>query len=303
MSAITFDHVEQHFAPADADPAAADMHDVPLTVTLQVTRRCNIKCVYCSESDRIREPTFSELAAIVERLAGVPRIIVAGGEPTLRKDLVDLLKLCRTKCQVLVMATNAIRVNEELARSLRELLDYVDVTIDGPPRVHNDLRGSFREVVQGLFTLRNAGVPLSMVVVLMPANRDVVHYSAQIADLFGAVKLKILSPIPKGRGLQIASDTLSREEVHAVFEHLKREKARAGWSSRITVTEWTRIDEGHALLVHPDGEVVASPVWTKAGCVESVGNLRVEDIREVWRRYPYKDRHVAKYTEKTLLVC
>jgi MoaA/NifB/PqqE/SkfB family radical SAM enzyme len=63
------------------------------------------------------------------------------------------------------------------------------------------------------------------------------------------------------------------------------------------------VDEGHALLVHPDGDVVASPVPSLPGCVRRVGNLKERDMGSIWRDYPYKENHLRKYLEETLYVC
>ena len=135
------------------------------------------------------------------------------------------------------------------------------------------------------------------------SNMEYAQYVAQIADVLGAKKLKILSPIPKGRGKDVVNQRLSSENIRKLFENLKSLKKHTGWNVRITVTDWERIKEGHALLVHPNGDVVASPVWTKEGCIEYVGNILKDLISKIWEKYPYKENHVKKYIEKSLMVC
>ncbi|HUK65587.1 MAG TPA: GTP 3',8-cyclase MoaA [Anaeromyxobacteraceae bacterium] len=62
---------------------------------LSLTDRCNFRCGYCSVSDYddprsvLTRPEIARLAAIFARL-GVRRIRLTGGEPTLRKDLLDI---------------------------------------------------------------------------------------------------------------------------------------------------------------------------------------------------------------------
>jgi len=115
--------------------------------------------------------------------------------------------------------------------------------------------------------------------------------------------LDSLSPIPKGKGKAVVSKRLTSQEIKKLFENLKNQKKEFGWQVRITLTDWEKIKEGHALLVHPNGDVVASPVWSKEGCIHYVGNILEEGISEIWKKYPYKKNHVKKYVEKSLMVC
>lgn len=231
------------------------------------------------------------------------RIIVSGGEPTLREDLYSILEMCKNNFNIVAMASNGVNINLELARGLSKYVNYVDVTIDGPRNIHNKIRGSYDKVVQGLWNLKKAGVEYSIVMVLLEENRNYVSYVAQIADTLGAKKLKVLSPIPKGRGRTVVSKKLSSVEIRKLYNELKEEKEIMGWDVRIALTDWENIGEGHALLIHPDGDVVSSPVWTKESCVEYIGNILKENVREIWSRYPYKENHIKKYIERTLMVC
>ncbi|MEA3229658.1 MAG: radical SAM protein [archaeon] len=300
MDKIRFNRKEQHFCLGEKKQSVSDH---PLTVTLQITRKCDLHCIYCSESGHIPEPSGNRLAEMIENLNGVDRIIISGGEPTLHKDLFSVLKLCKKNFNIVAMASNAINIDLGLAKKLSGYVDYIDVTIDGPRNIHNKIRGSYDRIIRGLWNLKQAGVEFSIVAVLLEENKEHMPYIAQIADTLGAKKLKILSPIPKGRGKTIVSKRLGSEEIVELFENLKKKKESLGWNVRITMTDWEMIREGHALLIHPDGEVVASPVWTKESCVESLGNILDGPVKQIWDRYPYKKNHIKKYIEKTLMVC
>jgi len=299
MSEIKFDREEQHFYSGVEEPI---LPNTPLTVTLQITRKCNLQCVYCSESEFMPDPTLKEIEKMIKNLRGVNRVIISGGEPTLRHDLFYILEMCKNNFDIVAMASNAVNIDLEFASKLSRYVNYIDVTIDGPRKIHNKIRGSYDEIIQGLLNLRQIGVKFSIVTVLLEQNRDYVSYIAQIADVLGAKKLKILTPIPKGRGKAIISKRLNSLEIRDLFNELKNRKKSMGWNVRITVTDWEKIGEGHALLVHPNGDVVASPVWTKEKCIEYIGNILEKNIKEIWAVYPYKENHVKKYVEKTLMV-
>ncbi len=246
---------------------------------------------------------MDEIKAIIKNLKGIYRIIISGGEPTLRNDLFSILEICKNNFNVVAIAGNAINIDFELAKKLSKYINYADITIDGPRNIHDKIRGSYDEIIQGLWNLKRAGVEFSIVMVLLEENKDYVSYVAQVSDILGAKKLKILSPIPKGRGKGIISKRLKSVEIRELFNELKTKKETMGWNVRITLTDWERINEGHALLIHPNGDVVASPVWSKKSCIEYIGNLLKQNIKEIWVKYPYKENHVKKYVEKTLLVC
>lgn len=111
---------------------------------IDVTNRCNLKCPVCfanaAVSKNLYEPSYEEIRKMLQALRGnepvpAPAIQYAGGEPTVRKDIVDLIKLAKeegfTHTQI---ATNGLRLarNPELAHDLREAgLNTVYLQFDG----------------------------------------------------------------------------------------------------------------------------------------------------------------------------
>lgn len=277
----------------------------PLSVSVQVTRECNLRCIYCSEPpvpDLERHPFMEELVRTSANLRGVQRIILTGGEPLIRPDIFEVISLFH-EYPVCALATNATLLEESTVRRLSELVDYVDITVDGPRGVNNKIRGQYDRIVDGAKRLSNAGIEFSVVTVLLPQNAASIQYVCQIADTLGAKKLKIMPSIPKGRGQTLHKTWFSSDQLLAIFNKIREEKERNGWIVKITLADWSKIGKGHALLIHPDGEVVASPVFSEDNCIEHVGNILTENIDAIWKKYPYKMNHVQKYLEETLYVC
>ena len=77
---------------------------------------------------------------------------------------------------------------------------------------------------------------------------------------------------------------LSAEKLSDIFNTIKRTKEEENWKVRITITDWDIVNEGHAILIHPDGEVVASPVPSKPNCIEPFGNILEEDFPDIFKR-------------------
>ena len=91
-----------------------------LLAIIDVTNRCNLRCSYCfanaAASGYVYEPAFEEIEKMMDVLRSqkplpVLAVLFSGGEPTLRPDLVELVKKAREKgfTQVLI-ATNGIEI-------------------------------------------------------------------------------------------------------------------------------------------------------------------------------------------------
>lgn len=290
---------------------------MPLSATYQLTRDCNLRCAYCSEPPGIRTSSLEMHKEKIDKLVGMRRIILSGGEPMDYPHFWHVLEYVQGKFELIVLSTNATRIKHDEAVRLRGMVDYVDVTVDGPRYQHNRIRGSYDAVIAGLMHLKLAEVPLSVICVYMPAekfdgrnllktprpgNRDVMHYICQQGDMLGARKVKILTPIPKGRSASLFDGFATGQHLDDLAALLAGEKAKNGWRIRIIISDWMKIGQGHAWLIEPDGRVIASPVWDHNDCLEPFGNLTTQTGTELWARYPYKKQHLAKYLERTLIV-
>ena len=101
-------------------------------------------------------------------------IQIAGGEPTLFPDMVRKIAIYakeRSPLTSLGLQTNGTMLGKDLAQTFKEFNIQVGVSIDGPPEVHDKLRGSFRETVKGLKLLQDYGVMFGATAVV--TNRSV----------------------------------------------------------------------------------------------------------------------------------
>ncbi|MDO8743118.1 MAG: radical SAM protein [Candidatus Azambacteria bacterium] len=275
---------------------------LPLSVILQVTRRCNFSCIFCSEIEKMADPTLSELEKMRDNLTGVPRVYISGGEPLLRRDLSQILDLFHGNF-IVGLPTNAVTLAPELMRILKEKVDFVNIGLDGPRNVTSRIRGDYDKIVEGVYLFKEYGIPLSLSCVVLRSTQDAILFTCQIADLLGAIKLKIILPIPKGNALNLSDDEyLTTEEAEILFNKIKDAKLAYGWKPRVTLTTWRPEVEGYSLLVYPDGKTYAWPVYDQEDKVLFLGNLIEENIRDIWARSPYQQSHYNKYLGKSIFV-
>ncbi|RZS44418.1 MoaA/NifB/PqqE/SkfB family radical SAM enzyme [Herbihabitans rhizosphaerae] len=300
---VRFDDDRQIFTTDDitTDELVSRM-EIPLSLTFQLTRNCNFKCVYCSEPPGIRSRSLEELLEMVDKLSGMRRIIFSGGEPMAYKHFWKVVEHAQGKFERIVLSTNASFITRDAAARLKDLVHYIDITVDGPRRQHNEIRGQYDKVIRGLSRIAEEDIPLSVICVYMSGNKNVINYIAHTGDIFGAKKVKILTTIPKGMSKNLFEDFTTGEELDHLYDYLQQEKRRNGWTPRITIADWMKIGPGHAILIEPDGRAIASPVWSEPDCLEPFGNLYDSTAGDLWNSFPYKANHMNKYLERTMMV-
>lgn len=189
----------------------------------------------------IKEPSHDFLIEICKKLSGVQRVILAGGEPTLRDDLPEIASELSKDVEVVAMASNAVLVTPSLAAALKKSLAYVDITIDGTREIHNKIRGHYDQVLRGIRNFVEAGVDVSLVSVLLSDNVSAILDVCKTANELSAKKLKILTPIRKGRGANIVDRGLAPSELKELFDEIRDAKAKNGWKVRITLVDWEKV--------------------------------------------------------------
>jgi MoaA/NifB/PqqE/SkfB family radical SAM enzyme len=158
----------------------------PLSVTLELTYLCNLRCQMCSlvegnvvtrpgqrQNPELREPDGSlrrevstaEYARLIRQIgqAGVQAVTLTGGEPTLRRDLPTLVRAIKAFPIHLSMITNGSAPPDVYKELIRLGLDSLTVSIDGTRDVHDRVRGvkgSFDRAmaaIQAVLDTRRAG--------------------------------------------------------------------------------------------------------------------------------------------------
>jgi len=157
---------------AGLDESVVDTFGRPLRdLRLSVTDRCNLRCRYCMPEDeytwlpRSDILTFDEMSRLVDMFAslGVHKVRITGGEPLLRRDLPELVRMIAAKPAIrdLAMTTNGVMLAPR-ARALRDAgLGRVTVSLDTlrPERFEKlSQRSGHAEVLEGLRAVTEAGV-------------------------------------------------------------------------------------------------------------------------------------------------
>lgn len=201
---------------------------------LSVTDRCDLACVYCmppsgeeEHSTRNELLSFEEatrLVSIVSRM-GIRRVRLTGGEPLVRRDVVQLVERIRrdTAIESLVMTTNATRL-AELARPLADAgLSGVNVSIDtlDATKFRAVTRGGeLGSVIAGLRAAIDVGLEVKLnTVALRGTNDDEIETIVDYAWSLGVVP-RFIELMPLGEAANLpASTRLTADEIRARLAH------------------------------------------------------------------------------------
>ena len=114
-----------------------DKYERPiLSLRITLTNRCNVNCLYCHHDGMVKskdEMTADELYTIckIAKKIGVRKIRLSGGEPLLKKDIVEIVeRIASLDFKDISMTTNGILLGK-YAQDLKDAgLDRVNVSLD-----------------------------------------------------------------------------------------------------------------------------------------------------------------------------
>ncbi|NLI78867.1 MAG: radical SAM protein [Candidatus Riflebacteria bacterium] len=267
---------------------------------LQVTYRCNFTCAICdfwkTKHDAAAELTLDQVRLIGQKLDRLGSLIIslAGGEPLIRRDLFDIIRILNECNHFPILITNGWFVDETVAKEILQAgLQEISVSVDyADPAKHDAQRGrpgSWDRAIKALELLhryrpdrRNR---VHMISVLMEDNLDEIEPLIRIARDLGVtymVNLYSWNRGSKARRLpdqQVSERLLGLKRRYPEFitlttylEHLDQAVAAGGIGNCQT---------GRLLLnIDPRGRV--------ARCTETldqpVGNILTDDIRTIRAR-------------------
>ena len=133
----------------------------PTDMCIILTYRCPMRCTMCDvwehPTERLREITPDE----IKRLPSVKFINLTGGEPLVREDLDEVVKICFTKAPRVVISTSGWREDRLIDLSKKFPKLGIRISIEGLSRKNDELRGrpgGFDKGLRSLLTLKDMGV-------------------------------------------------------------------------------------------------------------------------------------------------
>lgn len=203
---------------------------------LEVNRVCNQRCVFCSNPPKAGELAFAEVKERMLRMRseGVTDLMITGGEPTLKKDLKEIIELAEgLGFEEITIQTNGSTLHiEERAKMLSAFRHNLKVNVS----FHASDRKLFGELSQAPHTYDNTlsslenlgkyGVPTNITIVIQKANyRHLKGHIQFIREKFPFIRhfsFNFIDPIYKAWENKWTIPTLSESEkhIHEAFDYI-----------------------------------------------------------------------------------
>ena len=274
----------------------------PSLISWNLTKMCNLKCPHCYMEAGKRaenEMTSDECLALIDEMKslGTEMIILTGGEPLLRKDIYDIAKYASQQGIWVVMGTNGVLINDNVAQKMVECgVRGVGISIDSiDPEKHNRFRGgpnSWEYSVRALEICKDHGLDVLVQTTIMEMNYDEIPLLIEFAKEKGAWSFNLYFLVQTGRGQlmndltpQKSEDMLSyltgvqdqfrpmliRSKCTPHFKRIAYQNGFGGLESGgcMAGTEYCRI--------MPEGDVTPCPYMTVVA-----GNVREQSFTEIW---------------------
>lgn len=285
---------------------------VPLAVHLDVTYRCNERCVHCYlDHDDHGEMTTAEIKGVLDQLAeaGVFFLTVSGGEVFLRRDFFELVEHARRLLFNVKIKTNAVMIGEKEAQRLRELaVDGVQISVySHRPEVHDaitKLPHSFERSMKAIRFLRDQGVNVTIANVLMTTNLTDQYQLQKLAAEMGVHYTvdPTITPMMDG-STSVLSLRIPGEQLQEVFRNpalVPNMEEFCAPPKPVTNDdlEGYSCSAGHSFCyISPYGDVFP--------CVQfplPSGNVRQQKFLDIWNGSPQL-QEVRSIQAKHLTVC
>jgi MoaA/NifB/PqqE/SkfB family radical SAM enzyme len=234
---------------------------------------CNLRCRHCysvsGPEQRTTLPVGSILACLEDCAAlGYRVVAVSGGEPFLYPDLPRLLRGARELGLTTTVTTNGTLLTRRRLESVREDLDMLAVSLDGPPVVHDCIRGApraFARLEAGLAEVRRLELPFGLIYTVSETSWRHIAWAGEFAHAQAAALLQLHALELVGRANAELADEYPGQEI-LLRAYLLAAGLRALYRDVLTV----QID-----LLHRDAEPALSCQPSHPGvlCLEEDGTL------------------------------
>jgi 12,18-didecarboxysiroheme deacetylase len=202
-------------------------------VVWNMTRRCNLKCVHCyakalEETGEDPIPT-AEAKAMIDDLAayGAPVMLFSGGEPLVRRDLVELAHHAVGKGMRAVISTNGTLITQAKAKELKSVgLSYVGISLDGGEEVHDRFRGvpgAYKKALEGVENCQAEGLKVGLRFTVNKRNVAEVPKIFSVLRELEVPRVCFYHLVYSGRGSELIKEDLDHAETRALLDLLMDE--------------------------------------------------------------------------------
>lgn len=222
-------------APRDGDEGRC-----PVYVVWEITLACNLRCAHCGSRagrPRAAELSTAECLALIDELhaLGTREITLIGGEAFLRRDWLALVERIAQRGMLCGLQTGGRNLDEAtIAAAARAGLRAAGVSIDGPPEIHDRLRGvpgSHAHAIRVLKAFRRHGLSATVNTQINARNAERLREIMTAIVAAGATAWQLQLTVATGNAAddpELLLQPFRLKELMPLLAELHREAARHG---------------------------------------------------------------------------
>ncbi len=288
-------------------PYDPDSIRYPILSEIAVTYRCQNRCNFCYASSPYRgcgpemEMNTMEVKSVIWKIknqAMVPSLSFTGGEPTLRKDLVELVRYATETGLRVNLITNGIKCADmKYVKRLEDAgLKSAQVSLESHVEaVHNQIVGNksaYQKTIQGIRNLADTGINVHTNTTICQQNKDhLIEYAAFIKREFDFPYLSMNMIIRTGTARENDNIKMSYSYVKGlippVIDFCEKNGIKLVWYSPTPYCIFNPVDHGLGakscaaisglLSVNPGGDILPCSSFDKG-----VGSLLRHSFDYIW---------------------
>lgn len=280
-----------------------------MAATIRVTKACNLRCPHCyvnAGKKLENELSLKEIKSTIDQLAKLKvfSIFFTGGEPFLRKDIVEILKYTDKKGIGIAISTNASVLNKEILEKIKNLrFDLFQISIDGPKKIHEAIRGkgSWQKAIDNIKLAKSIlKKRIGLGIVIMKNNWKFLDRTIAEGVNCGADRITLMCLILSGRANERLNPSPREllKSINKIFKRYKALQTKAKFSKDTTIPsalvpkEWR--EKGlhktfapcsfpYYIAINSNGDV--APCDGLFSYPEMIlGNIREKSLLEIWQK-------------------
>lgn len=273
-----------------------------LSSTIEITRRCNAKCIHCIINAGHTMPvelSTQEILTLIEDMSdfGCQSIALTGGEPFLRKEWPLFLQKINSLDMQAIFMTNAMLVNDDVLDILKLYPNTaIGISLDGPDKETHDyvrgISGIFEHFCNIVPKLKEIGIYVAIPTTVMQSNYDKLDDILNLLISLGvdAWQLQIVKPSERLPKDELLTEKQYYDLAKKITEYRENyldkinimESDCIGYFSQLQpklhIQNWRGCECGiYSVSIEADGNVKGCPNMNN-----SEGNIKTRPFKEIW---------------------
>lgn len=272
----------------------------PLSVCWQVTRNCNLNCLYCLSDSKCNVEyglNTEQAIQLIDGLGkiGVNRLDFTGGEPLMRDDLGILIDRAKQNNINTIVTTNTLLLNDKNLEVLKKA-DLVQVSIDGSEEIHNYQRNAnvFEKMLTNVKILQKHGCKIRLNSFIFNSNKQYVDYLMDLSQKLGVFSHLFIIFTPQGRGREHLEEIVPAHEVEQIKDKILKRKVEEQRNVRLyDYSEYMH----SCVLLTPGGDVISQGFYEEDSI--NVGNVFNKPLEDLFQDDNFSHfTHVVHYLQR-----